>query len=250
MTGCATNRYQQFYRPYVHTDASSLQEVEWLKEGEEPHLYQTDNLGRDFRTLRSKKYLLIGYSSFNDSYQDENQIKEQARRVGATLVLTNSKYTDTETSTKNLYIPTTSTTYHSGSFYGSSGGGYSGASTTRGSSVIPVTTHQRRYDQHAYFFVKSTKKLKFGVILSDLSEETKVKLKRNTGVLVDIVVEDSPAFYANILSGDVLVAIDEFSFNTFKEADEVLRYYDTSKGQAVLKIIRDEKEKDIVIKFN
>ncbi len=154
LTACASG-YQQFYKQYV--DPKNLADVELLQPGEESKVYGTSNFDKDIKTLRSKMYIPIGYSSFNGKYEDESKVKAQAKRVGATVVLVNSQYTNTQTTTPPLFIPNSSTTYSFGSVYGGGiYGGYSGTSTTYGSTVVPITTQQRRYDQTAVFFVKST----------------------------------------------------------------------------------------------
>ena len=129
LAGCSSG-YQQFYKPYV--DAKTLDDVELLKPNEEPKVYSTKDFDRDIRAWRSKQYIPIGYSSFNGEYEGEFEVKAQAKRVGATLVLISTKYTNTLTTTSTMYLPSSTRTYHSGSVYG--GGtrvGYSGTTNIR-----------------------------------------------------------------------------------------------------------------------
>lgn len=47
-----------------------------------------------------------------------------------------------------------------------------------------------------------------GLILSDLSSDAKASLERNAGALVKTVVDDSPAWKANVIPNDVLIAVN------------------------------------------
>lgn len=247
MVGCASG-YQQFYKPYV--DAGTLNDVELLKPDEEPKVYGTNDFDRDTKALRSKQYVPVGYSSFNGKYEDESNVKAQAKRIGATVILVNSKYTNTQTTTSHLFLPNSSTTYHSGSVYsGGASGGYSGTSTTYGNTVVPITTHQMRYDQTAVFFVKSTKKPRFGVSLKNLSDDQRRALERNTGAIVDVVVEGSPAFFSNVLPGDILIKVNDSNVMDAKHASELMQGVSSATSSAVFTVIRNGKEQTITIKL-
>jgi S1-C subfamily serine protease len=117
------------------------------------------------------------------------------------------------------------------------------------SSSSHAAAPQQRYDQVAVFFVKSTKKLKFGVSVADLSHGQRSALDRNTGALLDIVMENSPAFTANVLPGDILVEVNGVSVLNAKHAIELMLNAAVSKGTALLKVIRKGEEKAITITF-
>ena len=247
LTACASG-YKQFYKPYV--EPKTLIDVQLLNPGEEPRVFGTSDFDRDIKILRSKMYIPIGSSSFNGKYEDESRVKDQAKRVGATIVLVKSQYTNTQTTTSPLFIPNSSTTYHSGSVYGGGVyGGYSGTSTTTGNTVVPITTHQRRYDQTAVFFVKSTKKLKIGVFIKNLNDEQRRALERNTGAVIEIVVEGSPAFYSNVLPGDILIKVNGTDVRDVPHAQDLMRDVDANAGKATFTVIRNGKEKEIQIEL-
>jgi S1-C subfamily serine protease len=75
-----------------------------------------------------------------------------------------------------------------------------GTSTT----YIPVTTHRHQYS--AAFFAKM--KTNIGLNFRPLNEEERQALQTNQAVVVAVVVDDSRAFYADFLEGDVVVAVD------------------------------------------
>ncbi|WP_067097988.1 PDZ domain-containing protein [Marinomonas atlantica] len=245
LTGCAQNSYKKFYNPYV--DAKTLPDVELVAEGQEPQVLSSGNLERDVLDLRSKKYIPIGHSSFNGVYEDAKNAAAQAKSIGATLVLVNSQYTNTETTTSTLYLPDNKTTFHSGSINGSAS--YSGTSTTYGSTATPITSNHRRYDQEAVYFVKSNQKHKFGLQFGDLTSAQSAQYERNTGVLVYVVIEDSPAFYSNVLSGDVLIAVDGVTVKDTNHAIEIMNSIPPSQDHSVLRVIRNGQEKDIQVKL-
>jgi len=260
--GCTKNGYKQFYKSYV--DAKTLSDVELLGKGEEPKIYGTDNFEKDIQILRSKKYIAIGHSSFNGAFENAKNAVAQAKRIGATIILTNSKFTNTQTTTRTLFLPDRKTTYNSGNassnttynspyrgYLGSSSTNttYSGTSTTYGTKIVPITSEQRRYDQTAVYLVKSTKKLKFGVSVRDLTPNQRVKYERNTGVLVEVVVEDSPAFYSNVIAGDVLIAINGIMVKNYKQAIMLMSTIDPKDKSAEVTVIRKGKEKNISVKF-
>lgn len=153
VSACAPSGYQQFYRPFH--DAKTLADVELLKPGQEPRVFGSDNFDRDIKILRAKQYVVVGYSSFNGSFEDTKNAAEQAKRLGATVVLTNSEYTNTQTTTSTLFLPDNKTTFHSGTanintsytnIYGGNLGsshsnlGYGGVSTTYGTKAVPYTS--------------------------------------------------------------------------------------------------------------
>ncbi len=247
LAACASG-YQRFYKPNV--DAKTLPDVQLLKEGEMPKIFSSNDLNRDTKIAMSKNYLRIGASSFNGELESEQSVVNQAKAVGAVLVLVNSKFTDTRTITTPLFLPDNQTTYSSGTVYGAYGSAnYSGSSTTYGTTVVPITTHQQRYDQGAVYFVKLTGKPKFGVMMLDLTPELRSKYERNTGALIDIVREETPAFIANVLPGDILIELNGTQVINADHASELMRSASPKDGKCILKVIRSGTEKSIELRL-
>jgi serine protease Do len=258
---CAKSGYKTFYTSYA--DAKTLPDVELLQEGEEAKIYGSDNVQRDSLILRSKKYIPVGYSSFNGGYEDTKNAGTQAKLVGATVVLVSSKYTNTQTTTSTLLLPDNKTTYHSGtananttyssngSYLGSSNTNalYNGTSTTYGTKAVPITTNQLRYDQGAMYFVKSNQKYKFGVQFSDLTPEQRNLLERNTGAQVKVVIEDSPSFYSNVLAGDFLIAVDGQLIKNTEHGVKLMGSVPSEANYSTLTVIRNGTKKDIKVQF-
>jgi S1-C subfamily serine protease len=51
-------------------------------------------------------------------------------------------------------------------------------------------------------------RVSFGVNIRDLNDAERQELQTNQGVVVMAIVDDSPAFKADVLAGDVIAAID------------------------------------------
>jgi hypothetical protein len=250
LEACATTSgYQEFYPPVG--ELTTLPDVQFLQKGEAPVIYSSDNLQRDHDILLSKGFVLIGQSSFNGSLEGQEQAVLQAQRIGALVVVVSSTYTNTQINTVPLLIPNNTTTYGSGFAYvGSGSASYFGSSTTYGTAVVPVTTQQRRFDQAALYFVKSTKKHKYGLGVVDLTPELRSTHERNTGALIHVVIEDSPAFYANLLPGDILIQIDGVDVRNFEHALALMHSAAPTNGESQLKVLRNSAEKIIKVQLH
>jgi len=246
-SGCASN-HSKFYTPYF--DAKNEPNVERLKENEEPKVFRTQSLNKDIKSLESKRFVAIGHSSFNGVYEDDKKVKSFAREIGATLVLLSTEFTGSQTAVIPLYMPNSSTSFHSGTVYsGGSSGSYTGTSTTYGSTIIPMVTTQQRYDQTAFYFIKSTKPIKFGIAVINMSDTQRKTIGRNTGALVNYVVEDTPAFFANVMSDDVVIKYDSVDIKNGEHFLELMSNKDDSIKRVLLTAIRNGKEITIPIKF-
>ncbi|PXX43966.1 PDZ domain-containing protein [Undibacterium pigrum] len=241
LSACASG-HTKFYKSYA--DAKTLTDVQTLSPNDKPQIFASDNLARDIKIARSKGYLVIGESSFNGEKESDRGIIQQSQQNGAVMVIFSSKFAETRTITTPLFLPNNKTTYSSGTVNGTGGSAnYSGSSTTYGTTVVPITTEQQRYNQAAIYFVKSTKKPRVGLFVVDLTPEIRKNLERNTGVIVDIVSEESPAFIANILPGDIIIEINGATVINTKHALELLRATTPPGGKYTLKIIRNGTER-------
>ena len=248
LQGCAQSGYKQFYKSYV--DPRTAPEFEVIGENELPKLYGSGDFDSDIKALRAKRYVVVGVSSFNGGYEDTKNALTQAKRIGATVVLVNSEYTGTQTSTAPLFLPSNQTTYHSGIISGGGVyGGYNGTSTTYGTTVVPITTQQRRYEQTAVYLVKSNKKAKFGLLINDLNPQQRLEIERNTGAYIDVVFEGTPAFYSNVMSGDILLAVNAISVKDLKHALKLMADVPASSKNSTLTVLRNNVQKEIVIEF-
>ena len=219
LTGCATNMVSKFY-----VDRSSQTAARCLPYSGSTQIYSTSDPQRDTSSMLQNGYQIIGESSFwcVDCPITKPMLDEQAKKVGADTVLYFTKYEGSEQgyATVPVYHPgTTSYTTSSGNMtanvFGSGGsafgsGSYMGTSTTTTpgtftSQIVPVT--RQRFTDWVSFWRKGKPPV-LGVYVNNLTPELRQKFQRNTGAIVLVVINDSPAFRANILPGDILTKID------------------------------------------
>lgn len=171
-----------------------------------------------FTSAINDGYIPIGISEWEGPYDEgDAEAAEQAKKIGASLVLWRASYSHTRHGVlaTPVYTPgSTSMTTHSGNiFSGGAYGTYSGVSTTYtpGSYSTTYTPYAiDRYNYEAVFFARvrydpSTLMLRF----VDIPIELKRKIDSNNGVLIIGVIKNGPAFNANIFAGDILLKLND-----------------------------------------
>lgn len=249
--GCATNPFSKHYHDV--TEGADLSKLSYIVQSTgEPKIIQGFDRDADSLKMVENNYGLIGYSSFNGPVVDKSLAVNHAKKVKASTVIFYSNYTGSVSGSMPLVLPDTkiSTTSLSGSAYGTGGSSsYSGTArtTTYGTQTtyIPYTVH--RADHFATYWVK--KKLPvLGVQLIDLDAEQKSEIKSNKGMQVFAVVKGSPAFEADILQGDILLKIGDFSIYDRDIYQKALSQHQGKEVDVV--IYRDKQEKIIPVKLN
>jgi hypothetical protein len=243
LSGCAGNPYKEFYKPdpgwpgweSLPNDLGVT--MERLLPNQEPQIIRINDIDMDLAHYASKRYFVLGTSSFSGRIADNQYVIEQAKNVGATLILTLSNYTHTRTNIENISL---------------------------GSGYNPVLTHQDRYDQDAWFLAKFspttpfTGLATFGFNHRDLSNQERIDAERNTGIFVTTVYEDTPMFYANALPGDIIIAINGIQI---KNNDHYYRLVGWDQKErkfksgvlgksSTLTILRKGEQKDLVVQFD
>ena len=246
LSGCG-NSYDKFYKSNAAVTqklGDPRENYEILKDGEEPKIAYSskDNMEDDIAKLVAQGYELLGESLFVGEKDTEKNVIEHAKKVGATLVLLMDISEGVKTQTNTIMMPQTANT----SYYGSYG---SGSAYTTYSAPMNFTTSYERVHQEAYFLIKNPKKLKFGLSVGNLTEKVKREVERNTGALVVAVFNDSPAFYSNVIRGDVIIKIDGIDVKSADDSVKVMAGVDVKSGSSVLTVIRKGKIKEVVVKF-
>jgi len=181
-------------------------------------------------------YGMIGYSSFTSgrNASEEGAVK-QGQAVGADLVVVMSpRYAGSVTTSVPITTPTSQTAYTTGTAtaYGSNGGSataYGNSTTTTYGSrttYIPMTINREEFG--AIYFVK--RKYIFGANWRDLTNDERQQIQSNSGLYVTSIVDDTPAFKANVLVGDIILAIDGQPLGSQEQATKA--FY-ALKGQTV-----------------
>jgi len=238
--GCASNGYREFYN-----QLPLAQDVLTHRAEPAPALPKLDRLAGRFQDVEAQYaragYVPIGYSSYNGPSGDEAQALAQGKAVGADIVvLMSPRFTETVSSSIPITTPTSQTTYtnSNATVYGSGGTANvygSSTSTTYGTrtTYIPVTTH--RYDFEAVYLVR--RKFAFGAQFAPLSDEDRARIQSNKGVRIIQIVNDTPAFEADVLVGDIVVSVNDRSVSSVESFQQMLT---NIAGQSLeLKIIRN-----------
>jgi serine protease Do len=258
LTGCTNlrNGYSEFYQDRAGTAITNLPPYS----GETRIVTATST--NDIRDLLRDNYGLIGYAGFQGPAQSQDKLMYQAKRVGADIVCLSCTYLGSQQSAVPIiqyqagqtYNTTTYGTFNANA-YGSGGyaygnGNYYGNSTTTSpgtfnTQMVPVTIQRFQYE--AGFFRKCKTPI-LGTVPTELPPDLRQRLQRNTGVYVSLVKNDTPAFYANILEGDVILTINGQDVESVKDLLDKLLLL---AGQKVDNgIWRDGEIKNITAQLN
>ena len=247
-SGCV-NPYAQFYR--------GMPDARTMPGYEAPsgplQIYTTNDFARDRLALMAKGYAPVGESSFNANAArvSDSELRSQAEKIGASAVLISSKYTGTVSGAIPLTVPDNTTSYSTGTAtaYGSVGmvNAYGQSTTTTyGTRTMMMPYTVTRADFGVLYFAKQ--KMRLGVYLAPLDDATRQRRQSNAGAIIQVVVEGSPAYLADVLPGDLLLAIGSDPMESVDGLGSLLNKY---QGQTVaLTLERSGKqiEKQVTIR--
>ena len=238
--GCASG-YSQFYTAIPEATPEVISRLRVAPPPDTPLVDRVPSFPGP-EHYESQGYAAIGHSSFNSGRAEhESNAIAQGKKVGADLVvIINPTYTGSVTNHIPVTTPTTSTSYTTGSAtaYGSGGTvtAYGNTQTTTYGSrttYIPMTTN--RYNYGAVYFVK--RKYSFGANWRDLNNQERAQIQSNSGVMIIVVVNDTPAFRNDVLVGDIVVKVNSQPIYGQQSMSDALSKY---HGQeVVLTILRN-----------
>ncbi len=210
------------------------------------------DLDGDGANLYRKGYVLIAYLGVTAEAAPMELIEERSKALGAVIVLVNSKDAGVKTEIREV-TTRSSATISSSMGHGSltSNAGQTAYSSTSGISLVPGRTstqfvpfEQRQFRVQAAFWRKR-KPNGLGAYFELIPPELRQKLKRNTGAYVVALEDESPAFFANLLAGDVVIGVNGRSVST--PADLQRDLSDFLPGLK-LEILRDGRSQEIEIR--
>jgi membrane-associated protease RseP (regulator of RpoE activity) len=226
LSGCASG-YQQFYKPATNITPEKIAAHRASPPPANPAVERTQGSADPSfmdRYLR-RAMIPIGYAKFTSSLQENEQAAiKQGHDVGADLVVIfDPKYVGSTTS--NVPITMISPTAYS-------------------STIIPVTIDRSSYG--AIYFVKQ--KTSLGIIYRDLTDDERSRLQTNKGLVARVIIDDSPAYEADMLVGDILTAIDGRTISNGPAFDEMVG---SLRGRTVVvRFIRAGQPMEKTIKLN
>ncbi|MBD3272231.1 MAG: PDZ domain-containing protein [Elusimicrobia bacterium] len=250
LTGCI-NPYHRHYQNMLEKWPESVKLLKETPEADEPKLVTSTDLKQDMLKMLENGYLLIGKATFKSPPIDAERALAQARTVGADVVFVNRQYVTTKTESVAMteWLPDkTITTTETSTFKKNPDSAPSiyqreVTQTLEGESYTRYVPRSTDYYRHTALFLKKSKPLKFGVLVHSLDDETKKRLETNRGVVVKVVVNDSPAFHADILRDDIITHCAGEPVAGPKDFFEKIKEY---SGQTIMvRVIRDWKPKEI-----
>lgn len=206
LASCASG-YEKFYQPFSANNSAGIEPFSG-----EPELRSGNSNSTQTAALMFEQgYWPIGASGFVGPSANVNDALEQAKRVGAAIVVISSKYQSTATGMLPLTLPNNTTSYTNGSanIVGSGGyatGSYNGLTTTYGTQTTVIPYSVDRYEQVAVYFAP-LRRQGAGLMVQPLTEAQRQQLRTNQAVSVIAVRTGSPAFLADILPGDAILSI-------------------------------------------
>jgi len=197
LAGCI-NMFSLSYEPYELSQ--NLGPYVYLGDQQQPRVMRStspDDFDSQFKILLAQHYVPIGISDFTLAASPNLQgVSEQAKKINALVVLEGARYAGTEYQTVMQAVPIRTTTVEAER---------NDASTTKvvrqETEYVPVTQAYDQYQFTAIYFAKSEYKSALGIYAIDIPPSLRDKLQRNTGAVIKIVYEESPAFNANLMGG-------------------------------------------------
>jgi membrane-associated protease RseP (regulator of RpoE activity) len=175
------------------------------------------------RDLIENGYSDLGYSQFYERNLTKQSIEFQARKVSATVVLVNKL----------------------------------SVSTMPYEKKDDLNKLDYAYQYTLKFYVKNSswdQSNKLGIIMTSIPTEKRKIYQRNTGMYVNTVINKSKAYNANIVEGDVIVAINEvpiLELSQFEKTKQEQLKKSKTLDLTIVRIVKDEpKEIKIPINFN
>jgi serine protease Do len=209
----------------------------------EPKVFSGRNSDDEFHQTMAEGWIPIGYSSFNAGSADQSLALAHARKIGAAMVTLSSSYTGTVSGAAPLSLPNTTTTYHSGSVSGYGGyATYGGTSTTHGTTTTYIPYAIDRYDYIATYWVKRRDE-GWGILCNELTIDQRKEAGTNKGVFVTNVAKNGSAYWADLLPGDILIAINDHEIRSCEAYDAVAA--SVTGTTANVRLLRGGEERSI-----
>lgn len=199
-----------------------------LAKGESPEILlytNTDDFNAHIKSLKEKGYLKIGtwigLAQYKSSVNKKRALKE-AKKVGATVVMSSSMFIGTDFYVLQKVVPPEPI-------------------VEEPVPATPVKTETLETPE-------KNEATKIGVEFRNLSIEERRDIERNKGAYVINVIDDLPAFEANIIPGDILIKVNGLEIKDANQAVLFIGAADQSED-LTLTIIRKGSIREIIIKF-
>ena len=210
LAGCA-NPYADNYQATPHPRLATAPAPATTS----PRLVKSLALDEDSRRLAEEGYAVIGRSGFNSDEIPDRLALRQGQAIGDEVILLWRRHTGTYPYTSASTLPETHTDVVPDSQ------GRPVAVSSHSYRTEYDTFYIRHYDYVAVYWGRRTPD-PLGADLRDLNVEERQKLRTNQGAAVAVVVKRTPAFFANLIVGDVITAIDGIPVVDAAQAAELI----------------------------
>ena len=249
LSACGAGQFGSSYRGYMTPETAA--NVVLLGADQEPNLILSNDIDRDVLSYRERNYVVLGESAFNGLQESPDNAVRHAKEVFATHVIVSSEFTDTQSRIDYDYQDIYSTVFvNTVKTVDGQQVNVREAVTVRDTVTVPYMRQYNNFDQWAVYMVKSNEVHKLGILIRDLSQQERSIFKRNTGTVIDVVLTNSPAYLADIIQGDVLLAINGEKIIDSPHAGKIITEREFGGQTIVLTMIKDGVEKDITFEFN
>jgi len=208
--------YSNVFKDYFHSYDKNI--ADFIVNKSPPKIYNSVDLDADAKRLIEDGYDLLGSSSFIGPQTDQKNAINLAKKIHSEIVIINYRFVERVSGgTRIVMMPVI------GGYGGMIGGAH------------PMSFD--RYEQTALFFAKlAPEKIGWGVRWDPLTTQQATATGSAKGVSVRAVVRGSPAFDANVLSGDIILTLAGEDIST---PERLLKVKADYAGQSVpLSIIR------------
>lgn len=254
LCSCVTNDFATFYRDATIHQPSDLRAriVPFAGQAEISNRNNPERVGKE---MHREGFMLLGFSEFSGGNPTKAQLLAQAKKVGAERVVYFSSYERTETGVMPYFTYNpgqNSQTTFSGTVNGSGGNSsyfYGNANTySPGSLTSTPIPYNRDIYMHAASFWARVKPGVLGAVLDPLPDSKRQELERNTGVYVRIVVNNSPAFRANLLEGDIITAIN--GTEVYGPSEAIKTFQSLAGEEVTVRVLRGSEAKALSVKLD
>ena len=241
-TAAHANDWEKFYRP-IEASGSLIPATQ------EPEIITSaGDAEQDLETMWRRGFAPIGSSFFNSPNPKTGDALRIAKKPNTRYILLQTRLVSSSTSAVPLTMPNTTTSVTNGraSVNGSGGyasGTYSGTTTTYGSQTtyLPITIN--RFDKMAVYFGEVPKR-GLGVMTRELTSEEMALVDTRRAIVVRFVRDESPAYLADLLPGDILTQVNGEPFDQAKLAQAAI------PGNSIkIHLFRRGQQRDVELKI-
>jgi hypothetical protein len=242
-------------------------EVKEIAKNRTKFFEENDKLMRD-------GFICVGYSQLQNSFPGNfrNAMSNFGKEIGVSKIIAFTEIAGVTSSTiytsseeESSFEGSRIGTYSNISSKGSRIGTYSNGSS-KGSRIGESSTYNNNINNnstsdnyvlgrstvfyHTIFYYKKIRSLpSFGMVIDDLNEKDIENLKRNTGVYVSLIFNNSYAYNSNINEGDIIIKLDDFEINEVGDFNNFVANLDPNSDSINVKLFRNEKIVEIILKL-